>query len=352
MLDQRKILGFFVIGIGLFAVYIISISFKDFKLGDYITQVAVAITAFVIGIGYWTFKPEIDRHFKKDTDSGKNHLEESTINQVNEKYVEHVRKFFSMINERAKNKYTLDYIESIRDIQDEKKMILQHFSTIELLHEKYSSLYVWYRTIVGLQNDIQEDRKKVQSTIIHMDTEIRNLGFAYPPSDNWIQIQDLESAMGIKSLSLMEMVRTKLMDTEYHIFTNVKFEFPLTFDESKKEWNLGTTNNKFAGSKSKETIEKLSELIHEYGLEIMTQSHDIASMENSIDRILKAGFNQKFNELYQTVIHGEPKVGVCNACLEWFTPNEKKEMKRILDNFNANYEMWNESLWTNKKDKF
>ncbi len=56
----RKIIGIFaIIGIS-YLVYLAHLR-KGFELDLYITEVAVALTVMVLGLAYWTFKPQIDK---------------------------------------------------------------------------------------------------------------------------------------------------------------------------------------------------------------------------------------------------------------------------------------------------
>lgn len=98
---------------------------------------------------------------------------------------------------------------------------------------------------------------------------------------------------------------------------------------------------------------KLEESIYTLGkTAFFEKSSKIYQQRHFVKQQAEFGFNLQFNELYQIIKYGEPKVGACDSCLEWFSDKEKTELKNILNNMHKNIEFLEEETWTNKKEKY
>lgn len=271
------------------------------------------------------------------------------LEEYKQRYNAHVKELFNVVISNTEEN-TKNYYDAVRKVHDEKKLLLEHFSTLSLVHQEYSNLYVWYRAIVSSYNDLNENHKEFQSLTGQFETDIYKIGFYDSPSENWIQMKDFESAIGISIPSLMDILRSEPENAKISISDHIQYDFPIVYDDSNKEWRIGFENNRFAGSQSEEKIKQLSNYIKEEGKKIADQSSNFRSKRRAIKQMLEYGFNQQFNDLYQTIKYGEPKVGSCDSCIEWFNGKEQEKLRLILNNIHKNYEFLEESRWSRKKE--
>jgi peroxiredoxin family protein len=308
-------------------------------------KLPIGITAIVVlaVTGIW--------HRIKKQSSNENQSENPLspiLEEYKQKYNTHVKELFNIVISNI-DENTKNYYEAVRKTHDEKKLLLEHFSTLSIVHQEYSNLYVWYRAIIAMYNDLDRHSKELQSLAGQFFTDIYKIGFYDPPSENWIQMKDFESAFGVNIPTLIDILRSTSDNVEIIISDHIQCDFPIVYDDSKKEWRIGFENNRFAGSKSEEKIKQLSNYIKEEGKKIVEQSSDSRSKRRTIKEMMESGFNEQFNDLYQTIKYGEPKVGACDSCIEWFNGKEQEKLRLILNNLHKNYEFLEESRWTREK---
>ena len=340
------------------AILSITIGFLvNWNFNELLSEQAV-IAYFLIGgivaVLVYGFKKRAEKFFIRY----EKHLEEPEdkeksispiLEEYRQKYNTHVKELFGVVISNT-DENTKNYYEAVRKVHNEKKLLLEHFSTLSLVHQEYSNLYVWYRAIVAMYNDLNKSHKEFQSVTGQFETDICKLGFYDSPSENWIQMKDFESAIGISIPSLMDILRSGPENAKITISDHIQYDFPIVYDDSKKEWKIGFENNRFAGSKSEEKIKQLSNYIKEEGKKIAEQSSSFRSKRVTIKQIMEYGFNEQFNDLYQTIKYGEPKVGSCDSCIEWFSGKEQEKLRLILNNIHKNYEFLEESKWTREKE--
>jgi len=334
---MRELITAVVITVGLgFVGYLFLLGVN---LSDFITQLAVGILLALIVVGYWGFKPRIDALIAR------REIDSQILNEYKQKYHVHVKELFNVVIQNLDQPNSTNYFGAIRKIHNEKKLLFEHFCTTTLVHHEYSNLYVWYKTILTSHNDLEEESKALYSLIKGCESEIEAFGFERPPSENWIQIMDFEDAVGIRVPSLQDVLKSVARPISGHI----QYDFDIIYDNSVAEWRIGSENNQFGGSKSHKKINQLSNCIKKYGEEIAKKSSNISSTETLLKRTVEPAFNREFNDLYQTIKHGEPKVGACDSCIEWFGGKEQAKLKNILDNMHKDHEFLEESLWTTKE---
>ncbi len=228
-------------------------------------------------------------------------------------------------------------------------MIFQHFITTRLISQKYSTLYLIYQTTISLLNDLEKKKKEAKIEISKFDDEIQNYGFEEKSQENWIQYSDLRSAMGIEKVDPIKAVLTKSFDIGYQFPHSISFDFYIFENKEKNEWVLGLKNNHFAGSKKKEDIEELKNHIYQNGKKLWDLVYHIKSGEKTLYSMTVESFNQEFKELHES-LEGDPSIGACYSCINWFKKKQSKEYKVVLDNFNKDMKNYTEELWDGKDD--
>lgn len=300
--------------------------------------ITATIGAIIMAIGFPIYK-------KIKQKRNYSHFSPEIQLENNRKYSEHMKRLIDSVDSFVLDKNNPDYFNAVRNLKDEKKMLLQHFATSEFVSQKYTYLYPLYRATVSLQEEIKKKEEKIPYLIGKMEEEVDQIGFRRPSHDNWLQPKDFLDAMGLPSESLMDIVRSKLQRLSSFDIGTINYEFTVLWNDSEKEWRIGTKNNNFAGSKSKEKITELAECIKKHGEEISRKILEVRRYREDLINSGEYSFNGSFSEMRQLVLHGEPKIGACDACIEWFDGKDKKKYQQILDNFNSDGSNWLEATW-------
>lgn len=300
------------------------------------------IVLIVIPFGVGGFYYFLNRRHNSSNKTQNNH---PILSEYTEKYNEHLKGMFEVITKNTNTLYDKsNYFEGLRKTTEKKRMIFQHFITNRLVSQKYSTLYLIYQTAVGLLNDLEKKKKDSMWEIAQFDEDIQKFEFKNKTEGNWIQYADLRSAMGIIKTDPIKAVLTKSFDIGYSFPNSISFDFFIFEDKDKKEWSLGLKNNHFAGSKNKEDIEELKNFIYEKGQKLSNLVYEYNSGVKTVNSISVSWFNKEFRELYES-LDGDPTIGACYSCINWFKKKESKEYKTILDNFNGDMKNYTEELW-------
>lgn len=110
---------------------------------------------------------------------------------------------------------------------------------------------------------------------------------------------------------------------------------------------LGTKNNPFAGSKDEIKLQELQEFVYQHGKKLSDKRDEITSHTKSTGDLIVSWFNKEFQETLES-LEGEPIIGACYSCVNWFEKKHAKEYQIIIDNFNADMKNYTESMWKNE----
>lgn len=289
------------------------------NLSEFLTQLFVGLTLLCIAAAYWGFKPDVERGLQRLQHG-------SDLEWQRKQYDHHVKSLLKPLREKFEGQAMMGYYHLILNMKDfERKMLKQHLFTYSDESIQKSILYKIYMEI-GSHNDAKE---KIRRNILNqpscgMQNDIRSLGFVSSNSEHWIQKLDFEQAIHFSVNDFLNNSPIK----EVNYLNDI---FDIKWEEDKKEWRLGTANNTFAGSKDKEKIEKLNEIIKSHALEInqfITEMNGDITIENA-SMIL---FQGDFRKIVSLVLdHGSTFAG-CRKCLEYITDTKlQKEYKQMLD---------------------
>ncbi|MGC1709871.1 MAG: hypothetical protein WA799_08750 [Nitrosotalea sp.] len=238
-----------------------------------------------------------------------------------------------------------NYFEALRKTNDKKRMILQHFRTIDLISQEYATLYAMYKVSVGGINDIEKRKKEVLKQIAEFDRKLQEYNSKNNDHTNWLNFEALQSAIGIKRNDPFESVIKNI--PEYVFPSSINCNFYLV--EKNNEFQLGFSNNWFARGKDKNQLEQLKNFLYENGYNIMQEVSSIHSSYHTIYSIGVSYFNKQFKEFDESLV-GEPILGACISCSSWFNMDNHKKYKPILEEFNSNMSNYEESLWSNQTE--
>lgn len=124
----RKLVG--IITIGILAIFIHDLaSTERFNLGEYVTEVAVALTILAISIAYWSFRPDLEKLSFMVAERDRE-FEKTEIEKELKKAEEHRKKlndnFIQLLSQISL--YTWTWIDSFRTYADSKHYF-QHLYT-------------------------------------------------------------------------------------------------------------------------------------------------------------------------------------------------------------------------------
>lgn len=342
-------LGF--VGVGLCSVALLTLQFLgEVDISQFITQVAVGLFLLGIGIGYWTFKPEIEKHLGKD--SGKT-IEKVIIMESladkqkdREKYANHLRDdTLSIIKLGIGNVNEPEYSEAIRSVNKNKKMILQHMYTYENVGIS-SPLYTRYKQIHSIDNRFKNSSFKVNELIyklradfleIHLNKQLETMvEIDYDKLLNVLGFpQNVDLYSDSFDLNLVQPIYESNI-SEAHFY--------IKGDNGDGQYHIKYNNITVARCKSKKLSEKSLQLILKHSSNIVKLTSEI-KMQKNMNEGLKHAFNEMFTHVSNSLEHGEPNLGVCDACIEFFPYELKDKYQKYLAHFNLYPIFWSDEFW-------
>lgn len=279
-------------------------------------------------------------HLKKSTKfQSKTKGEESSFDM--QSYSNHIRDLFGFAESVRSSSYP-QYMETIYDLENsgQKKMILQHFFTHYRNSDTRQRLYDLYQKAITMHNKLESNRDELLNNFFKYPG-FQKFGISEYPSDDWIKVDDFKRAVGIEASDLYQ----NHFRFSYSGFYNIFDDFSIEWDGGKKEWVLGYSTYKLVGSKSKEKLEKFLDYIKKYNVELRNKAEKLNDTLYPLYVEVRPIFDSQFTEIYEPSRNGNPMLGVCDGCIEYFVGTEKNKYEKILANFNSKTENWDVSLW-------
>ncbi|QLH06586.1 hypothetical protein [Nitrosopumilus ureiphilus] len=245
-----------------------------------------------------------------------------------DKYHNHVQK--DIFENIGNNEST--YYEAIRNTTKMKSLILQHFFTHE--RNRNTAIYTRYKeakTVENRFNNIHHEINTVISTLIMETTSITSktgkmiildfkniltvLGF--PEQKNIM----LDKTFSIDTVKLID--KSKLSERFFHLEEKSKDCFYVKYNDLK-----------LSETESKKITKKCLEIILAKGLEIIKIIQELNILKQKNEQLTKKVIDTIFQEMKELNESGNPDLGVCYSCIEYFPFPTKNKHRKNLNIFN------------------
>lgn len=320
-------------------------------MADFATQLAVAVTIAIAGVGYWTFKPEIDKHFQKDIEKpiSKSIVTTSSADKRKDldEYVNHLRKDILEVLE-SKN---LSYFESLCTEKQSKKMILQHMFTFERAGAGHPS-YNNYHTIWAIDNALRRFEYNLRTIYGKFYLEISEIcrnkrDFTFEgelKQSEFLHVLGFPSDVDIYSDDSLDFNKIRYVreDEVNEIHFHIEQDY-----EDKSKYYVKYQETVIAECKTKKIAEKLLKSILSYSVQIIKFIRELQIKKDYTRKAHLLALEEWLTHLHKLLEHGKPNFGVCEGCFSFFPHANKERYGYFLyDVFNDNPYYWqSEEYW-------
>lgn len=257
-------------------------------------------------------------------------------------YSNHIRDLFGFAESVRSSSYP-QYMDAIYELKNsgQKKMILQHFFTHYRNPDTQPRLYDLYRKVIVAHNQLKPKREEIID-FLRKYPDFKKFGLSEPNSDDWQRCYDFHKTIGIYAHDLYE---NNLSSNYSSDFLNLYDDFPIEWDDNKKEWIIRDSTHEVVSSKSKEKLEEFLAYVKKHNAELREKADKINDNFYPRYKEIRIVFGKQFTEIYEPSRNGNPVMGVCDGCIEYFNGMDKSKYRKILANFNSKNENWDISLW-------
>jgi len=339
-----------LIGLIVFFVYLFS---RGVKMEDFTTQTAVIVFALILSVGYWTFKPNIDkiRGIKSELDNSQPDYSPFRDKETKIAYHNKLKELMHLVESNVSETYTKTIFESLWNLPPKnKRLILQHLYTDEKYFHKHFMLYSLYRRFVGFANDIERDKQSLVDELNELEKFLQKTSMKYGKEKTWFDIEKLQEILCLP-------VSILYLHINHRSYPNFEAKIPHGLGVSRK-WEaenrvlfevgkivLGGTDSDEHFFEIVDKIQKRLDKITEY------PNHFTAAYE-TVTKWLAPAYHQVFDTAIEPMRRGESIIGVCESCIEDFQMSERKKLKKILNEFNSDWNNSEEYNWSEKKSNF
>lgn len=317
-------------------------------LGLNLIELSIIFEALVYGLvagTFTTFAIVIIGRYKNRIKNEENSV---LLSEYREKYQKDLNELFHLVIDNAENTLTKTYYEAIMVLPfKEKRLFLQHLYTDEKLFHKHYKLYSTYRKFVGSENAIDDDKRILVDEIFELNDFLIKIGNKYKKSKTWFTTEKIANILHLPD----DLLHMKIAHYSYPNFYE-KIPNRLTLErygETKEEILFKIGKEVLGGTNSNDHFYKIADKLQPRLTRIAKLSWDIGTAHRTMDK----AFSQMYSGLFETALEpmkrGNPIVGACESCIEYFNYNEKQKLKKLLDIFNRNWDGVSEIQWRNKK---
>lgn len=317
-------------------------------LADFITQLSVGLIFTAITIGVWGFRDDLEKFFGKS--ENKESIDDFVLlTNYRERYHEDLKKLIQSVENKIPDTHTKTFFEALRiSHPKEKRLVLQHFYVDENYFHKHFKLYTLYRRFVGFDNDIGRDKKELIEKISHFEEFLEKSCQKYHKSNMWFNKKKLEETLCLPK-SIIELGFMYFLYPDFHKSIPLRLELIKKVENNERLFVIN--NNVIGGIKSDEHFHEITSSIQTQLRMIIDNCRYLEAGRAAVDEFLAQAYTQQVEMAIEPMKRGESMIGVCDGCIDYFSPNQKKKLQKFLNLFNDNWDNSEEATWTGKEKK-
>lgn len=266
-------------------------------------------------------------------------------------YHSKLKELMQLIETNVSETYTKTIFESLWNLHPKhKRLILQHLYTDEKYFHKQFKLYSLYRRFVGFANDIERDKQSLVDDLDELENFLNQISVKHGKKKTWFDIEKLQAVLRLP-VSILHL------SINHRSYSNFEANIPHSLDVSRK-WEaenrvLFEVNNiVIGGTDSDDHFYEIVDKIQKRLDKITKYPNHITSAYRAVTNWLAPAYHQVFDTAIEPMRRGESIIGVCDGCVEDFQMSERRKLKKILNEFNGDWDNSEEHNWSEKKSNF
>lgn len=188
-------------------------TFEDENNKYFENLITTIIVSGLIGGFFFFLHKKFPNYPKHLAQSKEPEYSSPVLKEFGTKYHEHIAGMFETITKNLNPimKNDRNYFSALRKTDEKKRMIFQHFLTTKLVSQKYSNLFIPYKLAISFFNEFDDKTKELIHDIEDFEYKLSKFDFK-SGKENWIQMQDLRSAIGLEYVNPLESIRNKTFE--------------------------------------------------------------------------------------------------------------------------------------------
>lgn len=340
-------------GLAVLIIFFVYLFSRGVKMEDFTTQTAVIVFALILSVGYWTFKPSIDRKrgIRSEITDSQSDYSPFRDKETKTAYHSKLKELMQLVENNVSETYTKTIFESLWNLQPKhKRLILQHLYTDEKYFHKHFQLYSIYRRFVGFANDIELDKQSLVDDIDKLVEFLKKTSMKHGKNKTWFDIKKIEEVLCLP-ISITHLT------INHRSYPNFEEKIPHSLYISRKWENEKSVLFEvgdiiIGGTDSDDHFYEVSDKIQEYLYKITQYPNHLKASYQTVVKWLAPAYSQVFDTAIEPMRRGESIIGVCESCIEDFEKSERKKLKKTLNEFNNDWNNSEEYNWSEKKSKF
>ena len=303
------------------------------KLLENESIVSYFLIAGIIGALIYGYKPRFEKFFEKHEKFNKTNTikeySETLADKQKERddYSNHLKDIFEVINSKK-----LPHYDAIRNSDEKKTIILQHFFTYERISR--NAIYTRYQEARTIENRVKNAHSEINRLISEIMMETagitsisgEHIMFAFKP---FLKIFDFPETN--KFMMLEKDFDIDVIDIDKIKFSNSLFRL----ENTDRKFYVKYDNMIIVETESKKTAKKCLELILKKGTSIIQLIQRLKEEKHTNEKLTKKVVNTIFEDMKILNDSGKPDLGVCDSCVEVFPFPTKDAHRKSLFDFNS-----------------
>ena len=164
----------------------------------------------------------------------------------------------------------------------------------------------------------------------------------------WFDKKKLEEILCLPE-SINELKFMYFRYPDFH--KSIPFRLELTREIGNNEILFVINKSVIGGTKSEDHFYKISSYIQTQLREIIDDCRHLQAGRATVDEWLSHAYTQQVEMAIEPMKRGESIIGVCDGCIEYFSPKQKKTLQKLLNMFNDDWDNSEEVNWTGEEKK-